>query len=89
VAPAQYSILRSQAWNLILRPHAVQAQLPKLNVKILWKIILGAVALALLWPASRLMIASFNRTEPPSRIISEAAVYLVVMFLICRIYRKL
>ena len=58
-------------------------------MKTLWKIILGAVALVMLWPASRLLIVSLNRTEPPAKIISEAAVYLVVMFVISRIYRKL
>jgi len=43
----------------------------------------------MLWPACRLMMASFKRTEPPSRIISEAIIYIVIMCVISRIYRKL
>jgi len=43
----------------------------------------------MLWPACRLMMASFKRTESPSRIISEAIIYIVIMCVISRIYRKL
>ena len=53
------------------------------------KIVLGAATVAMLWPASRLMMASLKRTEPPSRVISEAIIYIVIMCVISRIYRKL
>ncbi len=55
----------------------------------LGKIVLGAATLAMLWPATRLLVAAVKRTERPSRIATEAAVYLVIMFVISRIYRKL
>jgi len=58
-------------------------------MRVVVKIVLGAATVAMLWPASRLMMASLKRTEPPSRVISEAIIYIVIMCVISRIYRKL
>ena len=58
-------------------------------MRVVGKIVLGVATVAMLWPACRLMMASFKRSEPPSRIISEAIIYIVIMCVISRIYRKL
>ena len=58
-------------------------------MRVVGKIVLGVATVAMLWPASRLMMASWKRTEPPSRVISEAIIYIVIMCVISRIYRKL
>ena len=69
--------------------HYPAAELLDTTMKMLGKIVLGAATFAMIWPATRLIIASWKRTEPPSKIITEAIVYIGIMFVISRIYRKL
>jgi hypothetical protein len=58
-------------------------------MKILGRILLIAVTAYLLVQAARLIILAFRRSEAPARIIGEAAIYLVVMLVVSRLYRRI
>jgi hypothetical protein len=53
------------------------------------RIVLTLVTFAMFWPATRLIVAAFKRTEPPLDIIKEAAVYTVVLIFLLWLYRRL
>jgi len=58
-------------------------------MKILGRLLLIAVTAYLLVQAARLIILAFRRSEAPARIIGEAAIYLVVMLIVSRLYRRI
>jgi len=58
-------------------------------MRILGRIFLMAVTAFLMFQAGRLIMATFKRTETPTRIMQEAGIYLVVMIVVSRVYRKL
>ena len=59
------------------------------GMRTLGRIILTLVTIAMFWPATRLIIAAFKRSEPPMEIIKEAAFYTVVLVVIGWLYRRL
>ncbi len=59
------------------------------NMKTLGRVLLITVTVYLLVQAVRLIVLAFKRTDAPARIIGEAAIYLVVMLIVSRLYRRL
>jgi hypothetical protein len=58
-------------------------------MKTLGRLLLIVVTAYLLAQAARLIVLAFRRSETPGRIMAEAAVYLVVMFIVSRLYRRI
>jgi len=58
-------------------------------MKTLGRILLIAVTAYLLFQAARLIVLAFRRSDTPLRIMGEAAIYLVVMFIVSRLYRRI
>ena len=59
------------------------------RMKTFGRIVLTLATIAMFWPATRLIVAAFRRSEPPMDIIKEAAVYTVVLVVIGWLYRRL
>ena len=58
-------------------------------MKTLGRFLLIAITAYLLVQASRLIVLAFRRSDAPARIMGEAAIYLVVMFIVSRLYRRI
>ena len=58
-------------------------------MKILGRFFLIAVTLYLLVQAGRLIVLAFKRSYTPGGIMGEAAIYLVVMLIVSRLYRRI
>ena len=58
-------------------------------MKTLGRILLIAVTAYLLVQAGRLIVLAFRRSDAPMRIMGEAAIYLVVMLIVSRLYRRI
>ena len=58
-------------------------------MKTLGRLLLMAVTTYLLVQAARLIVLAFKRSYTPARIIGEAAIYLAVMLIVSRLYRRI
>ena len=58
-------------------------------MRLLGRIVLTLATIAMFWPATRLIVAAFERSQPPMQIIKEAAFYTVVLVVIGWLYRRL
>jgi len=58
-------------------------------MKTLGRLLLIAVTAYLLLQATRLIVLAFKRSDTPARIMGEAAIYLVVMLIVSRLYRRI
>ncbi len=58
-------------------------------MKTLGRILLIAVTACLLVRAARLIVLAFKRSDAPGRIMGEAAIYLVAMLIVSRLYRRI
>ncbi len=58
-------------------------------MKTLGRILLIGVTAYLLVQAARLIGLAFKRSDAPGRIMGEAAIYLVVMLIVSRLYRRI
>jgi hypothetical protein len=58
-------------------------------MKILGRLFLIAVTMYLLVQAGRLIVLAFKRSLTPARIMGEAAIYLMVMLIVSRLYRRI
>ena len=58
-------------------------------MKTLGRLLLVAVTAYLLVQAARLIVLAFRRSDAPARIMGEAAIYLVVMLIVSRLYRRI
>ena len=58
-------------------------------MKTLGRLLLIGITAYLLVQAARLIVLAFRRSDAPARIMGEAAIYLVVMLIISRLYRRI
>ena len=58
-------------------------------MKTVGRLLLIAVAIYLLVQAARLIVLALKRSDNPARIMGEAAIYLVVMLIVSRLYRRI
>ncbi len=58
-------------------------------MKTLGRLLLIAVTICLLVQSVRLIALAFKRSYAPSRIMGEAAICLVVMLIVSRLYRRI
>jgi len=58
-------------------------------MKTLGRFLLIAVTIFLVVQAVRLIVLAFKRSDAPARIMGEAAIYLVVMLIVSRLYRRI
>ena len=58
-------------------------------MKTLGRLLLITITTCLLVQAVRLTVLAFKRSYSPSRIMGEAAICLVVMFIVSRLYRRI
>ena len=58
-------------------------------MRTLGRIVLTLATIAMFWPATKLAVAAFKRSEPPLDIIKEGILYTVVLVVIGWLYRRL